>query len=158
MTRKSSQPRSKGGRFAPKVAAGRGRAKAPTRQMAGKPARLSILSALPWTWQLALGAGAIVLLLAIAGGIYAKGHADGYTAGYAKAEGIYLKLMADQAAANKSAIDAANKQLIETADQLDKTEHDLDAALTEIDAGSGGADAGELGLDAARMRSLGKIK
>lgn len=155
MARKSSQPRTKGGRFAPKGTVRRRRAKAPT---AAPEPRLSILSALPWTWQLAIGAGALVILLAVAGGLYAKGHADGDAGGYSRAQAYYTKVMADQAAANKSAIDAANKQLIETADQLAKTDAAYDDALTKIDAGSGGAGGDTGGLDQRRVNDLNSIK
>ncbi len=131
----------------------KGRFRPATPPRAGFP-----LLGLPWWWQLAAGAGGVVLLLAVAGGLYLKGHADGDASGYARAAAYYQQLMADQAAANKAALDAANKQLLETADQLAKDDAALDDALAAIEAGSGGADAGELGLDAARMKTLGQIR
>jgi len=122
------------------------------------PTKLSVLSALPWTWQLAIGAGVVVLVLAVGGGLYLKGHADGDADGYARAQAYYTKLMADQAAANKAAIDAANKQLLETADQLAKTDKAYDDALAAIEASSGGAGADTGGLDQRRVHDLDTIK
>jgi len=122
------------------------------------PPKLSVLSALPWTWQLGIGAAIVLLALAIGGGLYLKGHADGDAGGYARAQAYYTKLMADQAAANKAAIDAANKQLLETADQLAKTDKAYDDALAAIEASSGGAGADTGGLDQRRVHDLNTIK
>lgn len=145
----------------PKSPRGRGKvqpapnapARRPSRPTAQPASRPTFILPVPSTLELI--AGAIVLVVLIGGGIalYGKGHADGYGA----AAAYYQKLMAAQAAANQAAVDAANKQLLATADQLSKTEKDLDDALANIDAGSGGADAAALGLDAQRMRDLGTI-
>ena len=112
--------------------------------------------ALPVPSSLELIAAGIVAVLLIAGGvgIYLKGHADGY----AGAATHYEKLMADQAAANQAAVDAANRDLLATADKLSKSEADYDAVLAQLDAASGGAGATTGGLDQRRVTDLNTIK
>lgn len=117
-------------------------------------ARKTLTIGLPSSLEL-LATGIILALLAAGGGaLYLKGHADGYASSTAHWQAV----MAQQAAANQAAIEAAQRTILQQSQDLDKTSAELERALADIDAGSGGADAGELGLDAARMRALGKIR
>jgi len=116
--------------------------------------------ALPIPTNLELIAAGVVLLMLIGGaiGLYLKGHADGYAGGYARAEAIYQKLMADQAAANHKAIEESTQQAAAAADRQAKAEAAYDAALQELDAASGGEGAANCGLDQRRVNDLNSIK
>lgn len=117
-------------------------------------ARKTLTIGLPSSVEL-IATGIVLALLAAGGSaLYLKGHADGY----ARSTVHWQAVMAQQAAANQAALDAAQRTIVQQSQDLDKTAAELDRALANIEAGSGGADAGELGLDAARMRALGKIR
>ena len=120
--------------------------------------KLSILSALPLSWQLGLAGGAVALLLAIGAGLYLKGHADGDAGGYARAEAYYQKLLADQAAANHKAIEESTQQALVSADRQAKAEAAHDAALAQLEAASGGEGATSCGLDQRRVNDLNTIR
>jgi len=113
---------------------------------------------LPLEWRAGLAAGGLLLAL---GGIAGAGlylHHQWYGDGYGAASVKYERLMADQAAANKAAIDGANKALIETADQLSKSNEAYDAVLSAIDTSAGGAGGDQPALDARRVHDLNAIR
>jgi len=120
--------------------------------------RRTLTIALPSSLELIAGGIIVAVLIAGAGALYLKGHSDGYAAGYAKAAAVYQAKMDAQAAANAAAVNEANKQILQIADQADKDEAALEAQLAEIEANSGGTGAADLGLSAARMQALGKIR
>lgn len=94
---------------------------------------LSALRALPLLWRLVTVAA---LLAALAGGawaVYAHIRAEGYRDGYAKASAECEAEQQAQARANRNAIAAANKRLLELADQLSFKELQLDDAIKAID-------------------------
>lgn len=109
---------------------------------------------IPIEWKL-IGAGiAVVALMGAAFGLEQHGYGRGVTA----TQAAYEKKLADQAAANKAAIDGANKQLLETADALAAKNKGYDDALAHIDATAGGAGGADPGLSADRVHDLGAIR
>lgn len=108
---------------------------------------------IPIEWKL-IGAGVgVVALLVAAFGI----EHHGYDRGVAATQAAYEKKLADQAAANKAAVDGANKQLLETADALAAKNKGYDDALAHIDATAGGAGGDLCGLDAGRVFDLNAV-
>lgn len=91
------------------------------------------LRALPLLWRL-LTIGSV--LVALAGGawaVYAHIRAEGFRDGYAKASAECEAEQRRQELANRNAIDAANKRLIELADQLSLKELQVDDYVKAID-------------------------
>jgi hypothetical protein len=128
------------------------------RPPAAPAARRTLAIPLLSSAELLIGGIIVAVIVAGAGALYLKGHSDGYADGYAKASAVCQAEMAAQAAANTAAVNAANKQILQIADQADKNETALEAQLADIEAGSGGAGATDLGLSAGRMQALGKIR
>lgn len=111
-----------------------------------------MLSLIPVEWRIGLAAGA---LLAAFGGIGAGGlylHHRWYGEGFDAA-------LAQQLAANQTAIRNANTALMRAADDLSLKSLELDDALKTIDAASAARPGGDLlCLDSRRVRDLGAIR
>jgi len=119
---------------------------------------VSPLDLLPPSVRVDLVAGALVLgLVGIAGAGLALHH-RWYGDGFAAASTRYQKLLTEQAAANRAAVDGANKALMATADDLSQKNKELDDVLQQIDASAGAAGGDGIGLDARRVRDLGAIQ
>jgi hypothetical protein len=117
------------------------------------------LRALPLLWRL-LTIGSV--LAALAGGvwaIYAHIRAEGYREGYAKASAECEAEQRAQELANRNAIDAANKRLLELANQLSLKELQVDDYVKAIDLATAqdprGADAC---LDPDGVRRLNTLR
>jgi len=111
--------------------------------------------------RLHLGAYAAAAALLLAAGWVAYSHirAEGYREGFAVAEAACEAEQRKQELANRNAIDAANKQLLERADELVKKELQLDDYVKANDllaAQSPGAD-GKC-LPAGSVRRLNTIR
>lgn len=102
-----------------------------------------------------LAIGAAILLAAAVGWTFKAG----YDAGYASATTRYEATMAEQAAANRRAINAANQDLLRAADALDAKSQELDDVLKSIDqAADADPDGGAIGLAADSVRRLDAIR
>lgn len=118
-----------------------------------------LLRLLPWLGR----AGAVLALVAGLGGglwgIYALIRADGVREGRAAAEAECTAERLRLERANQAAIDAANRRLVELADQLRLRELQLDDYVKAIDLASA-ADPGGAAvcLDALGVRRLNTIR
>lgn len=103
------------------------------------------MNALPLIWR----AAAVAVLVATVGGglwsITAMIRADGYRDGFAQAEAECAAERQRLEIANRNAIDAANKRLLEMAEHLTLTELQLDDYVKAIDLATG-ADLGGAAL------------
>ncbi len=119
---------------------------------------MSPLDLLPVSWRVdAMAIGLVAGIAGLAGaGLYL--HHQWYGDGYAVAAADAQKKMDAIEAANRAAVDGANKALLETADTLAKKNMELDDALAQIDAAAGGVDGDAVGLDERRVRVLGGIR
>jgi len=119
---------------------------------------MSALDLLPISWRPGLAAGALVLGFVGLGAAGLVLHHRWYGEGFVAASAHYQKLMAEQAAANRAAVDGANKALLATADDLSRKNKELDNVLQQIDASAGTIGGDAPGLDARRVRDLGAIR
>jgi hypothetical protein len=107
-------------------------------------------------WAYGLAAGA---LLAAGWAVYSHIRAEGYREGFAVAEAACEAEQRKQELANRNAIDAANKQLLERADELVQKELQLDDYVKANDflaAQEPGADS--MCLPAGSVRRLNTIR
>jgi len=102
-----------------------------------------------------LAIGAAALLAAALGWSFKAGH----DAGAESAAKHYEVVMAEQAAANRRAVDEANRDLLRAADALDTKSQELDNALQSIDqAALVDPDGGALCLGVDSVRRLDAIR
>ena len=119
---------------------------------------MSPLDLLPQSVRIDLVAGALVLGLVGMAGAGLTLHHRWYGDGFAAAGAHYQKQLTEQAAANRAAVDGANKALMAAADDLSQKNKELDDVLQQIDASAGAAGGDAVGLDARRVRDLGAIQ
>ena len=119
---------------------------------------MSPLDLIPASWRVDVAAAALVVGLVGFGGAGLALHHRWYGEGFVAASAHYQKLMAEQAAANRAAVDGANKALLATADDLSRKNKELDNVLQQIDASAGTIGGDAPGLDARRVRDLGAIR
>jgi len=99
------------------------------------------------------------VLLAAGWAAYAHIRAEGYREGFAVAEAACEAEQRKQETANRNAIDAANKQLVERADELIKKELQLDDYVKANDLlAAQDPDAGGQCLSAGSVRRLNTIR
>lgn len=120
---------------------------------------LGALRALPLLWRVLAIAGVLSAATGLGRAAYSHIRAEGYREGFAKAEARCEDDKRKQEIANQNAIAAANKQLVERADELVKKELQLDDYVKAIDAATG-ADprGGDRCLDADGVRRLNAIR
>lgn len=94
---------------------------------------IAILRALPLLWRLVTIGGVIAGLGGVAWAAYAHIRAEGFREGYSRASAECEAEQRQQGIANRNAIDAANKRLIELADQLSLKELQVDDYVKAID-------------------------
>lgn len=117
------------------------------------------LRALPLLWRVLTIAG----LLSVAGGavwgVYAHIRAEGYREGFSVAEARCEAEQQKQELANRNAIAAASKQLVERADDLVKKELQLDDYVKAIDLATAQDPRGaDMCLDAAGVHRLNSVR
>lgn len=94
---------------------------------------LAALRALPLLWRLVTIGGVVAALAGGLWGVYSYIRTEGYRDGYAKASAECEAEQRRQEIANRNAIDAANKRLIELADELSLKELQVDDYVKAID-------------------------
>lgn len=115
--------------------------------------------ALPLLWRIAALIGLVTALCgAVAGGIAYIRH-EGYVSGHADAAAECAAEKRKQELANRAAIDAANKRLVDLADQISLKELQLDDYVKAIDlATAADPHGGDACLDAGGVRRLNTIR
>ena len=120
---------------------------------------LAALRALPLIWRLATIAGVLMTLAGGAWAVCSHIRAEGFREGYAKASAECEAEQQRQEIANRNAIDAANRRLLELADQLSLKELQVDDYVKAIDLATAqdprGADAC---LDPDGVRRLNTLR
>ena len=120
---------------------------------------LAALRALPLLWRIAGAAG---IVLAIGGGlwgVYAHVRGEGYRDGRAAAEAECEAAQRRQQLANQNAIDAANRRLLDLADQLTLKELQVDDYVKAIDLATARDPRGtEQCLDPDGVRRLNTVR
>lgn len=120
---------------------------------------IAALRALPLAWRLITLAGVLAAVLGGVGALYAYVRHEGYVDGYQKAEAECEADKRRQELANRNAIDAANRRLVELADQLELKGLQLDDYVKAIDlATAEDPRGGDACLAADGVRRLNAIR
>lgn len=117
------------------------------------------LRALPLLWRLVTIGSVLAALAGGAWAVYAHIRAEGFREGYAKASAECEAEQKKQEIANRTAIDAANKRLIQLADQLSLKELQVDDYVKAIDlATAQDPRGGDACLDPDGVRRLNTLR
>lgn len=117
------------------------------------------LRALPLLWRLVTIGSVLATLAGGAWAVYAHIRAEGFRQGYAKASAECEAEQQRQELANRKAIDAAHKQLIEMSDELALKELQVDDYVKALDlAAAADPRAAEQCLGADSVRRLNAIR
>lgn len=117
-----------------------------------------MLAALPLAWRLALAGGLLLAVIGGVGGLYLKIRHDAYQDGYQKARVECAAEKAAMDAANKKAIAEAEKKLAEAERELAEVELKLEDYINALDLlADADPDAGRCGLGAPSVRRLQAI-
>lgn len=120
---------------------------------------LGALRALPLLWRVLTIVGGLSALTGLGWAVYSHIRAEGYREGFAKAEAKCEDEQRKQALANQNAIDAANKRLLELAEELSLQKLQVDDYVKAIDlATAADPRGGDLCLDADSVRRLNAIR
>lgn len=120
---------------------------------------LAMFRALPLLARIATILGLVAVLAGSVGGLYLAVRHAGYVDGYAKASAECEAEKAKQEAANRNAVDAANRRLMDLADQLALKELEVDDYVKAIDlATAADPHGGDACLDPVSVRRLNTIR